>query len=107
MNCSLVADRPGGVLPPGRAQPEPAALPNIGDLGADALDDGLGHRDIAEIGGHRLTIRERPGDEVAQGGTDPLVAVLADGQEMAADLGYIPMPKTVVERVRADIPNIR
>lgn len=32
---------------------------------------------------------------------------LVDGQKMASDLGYIPMPEVVVEKVRAQVPNIK
>lgn len=32
---------------------------------------------------------------------------LIDGQKMASDLGYIPMPSVVVEKVRAQVPNIK
>ncbi|MGH2341644.1 phosphate ABC transporter substrate-binding protein PstS [Segnochrobactraceae bacterium EtOH-i3] len=32
---------------------------------------------------------------------------LGDGQKMASDLGYIPMPEVVVEKVRAQVPDIK
>ncbi len=32
---------------------------------------------------------------------------LVDGQKMSSDLGYIPMPDVVVEKVRAQVPNMK
>ena len=32
---------------------------------------------------------------------------IADGQEMADKLGYVPLPEVVVKRVRAEVPNIQ
>jgi phosphate transport system substrate-binding protein len=54
-----------------------------------------------------LLFREHGNERIGAGLRDFVTWALADGQDMAADLGYIPMPKAVVERVRAEIPNIR
>ncbi len=54
-----------------------------------------------------LFFREHGNERVGAALRDFVTWALADGQGMATDLGYIPMPKTVIERVRAEIPNIR
>lgn len=54
-----------------------------------------------------LFFREHGNERIGAALRDFVTWALADGQDMAADLGYIPLPKSVVERVRAEIPNIR
>ncbi|MBV5275081.1 MAG: phosphate ABC transporter substrate-binding protein PstS, partial [Lamprocystis purpurea] len=54
-----------------------------------------------------LFFREHGNERISAALRDFVTWALADGQGMAADLGYIPMPKAVVERVQAEIPNIR
>jgi len=54
-----------------------------------------------------LFFRAHGNERIGAALRDFVTWALADGQAMASDLGYIPMPKPVIERVRAEIPNIR
>jgi phosphate transport system substrate-binding protein len=54
-----------------------------------------------------LSYREHGNDAIQAALRDFVTWAIQDGQRMAADLGYIPLPDELVERVLVEVDDIR